>query len=976
MSYEVPVIVIALLLSAILAFITAVLAFFRRVTPASRYLGLHALGTAIWCLFYAFEIVTLDLQQKSLYFNLKYIGIVTIPAALLLLALKFTHRDSKIIYRTGLLLLIEPVATLLIIWSNAWHHWFVIQTTTMFSGDYLVREYIHGPWFDFNLVYSVALIMIAAGVLTDYAYRIGRHRRFQTLMILFGTLVPIVMMLLHLTSPHAFVLNPSSIMIALGLPFIAYGLLRFRILDVVPGARDLVIEQLGDIVMILNRSDILIDLNPAAAKFLNIQVEAAIGEPLKDLFPAWQQLNPSISIERYEREIELAVSGASSCFEFQVLLLRTWRGMPYGRLVFLHEITQAKRLEDNLRQAKEQAEEGARAKALFLANLSHEIRTPLNAVIGMSNVLMGSQLPVELEEPVQIIRASGNSLLDLINQILDYSRIEADRVDFVENPFSLYCCLEESLDIIQPAAHQQADGLNLQIGPAIPDGLIGDVAHLRQVLINLLANAVKFTRAGRIDLEVTAVQAEEHLLIRFSVLDTGIGIPPEQLDRIFESFNQVDQSQVEPFEGFGLGLAICRRLVNLMKGRIWAENRADNTGTVFSAEIPFRLAPEWTNPHMDALRPLITGKRILIYEPVQMVCQSVHNLLLDWPLDLICMDRFENVLAYLQSDSPVDVVVTDIPNNDCQSILDFYHQLQQWPARANLPIVLLAPSGKVVSAEVRACVSGVMYQPFRPNQFFQLLLGAMEKSQSSARTGDLDETPATEREFALLYPHKILVADDNIVNRRVIFYYLTQLGYAIDVATSGREVLSMLADGQYDLVMMDVRMPEMDGFETARRIRQMVDLQFQPQIIALTAHRIDENSQEFTQSDFDGIVDKPIQISELKAALRRTVQENQTQKSLPLPSRDMPLWQELGSEGEEILRSFQEEAREQYQTLCRAVAVKDFGGLREAAHSLKSSLGYLGYTHLVEICVQIEQEAVELRMPAAALLATLDNAMK
>ncbi|HVM10056.1 MAG TPA: response regulator [Acidimicrobiales bacterium] len=757
----------------------------------------------------------------------------------------------------------------------------------------------------------------------------------------------------------------------------------------------LLLESAGDGILGLDREGRCTFVNPRGGQILGYAADDLLGRATHEVIhhtkadgtpypedecPTLRAVRDGVEV-RVDDEVWWRSDGTSIPVEYVAFPVRA-DGEVTGAVVTFRDISERLIAQRDLAAARDAALEANRMKSAFLANMSHEIRTPMNGVIGMTSLLLDTDIDAEQREFVETIRSSSESLLTIINDILDFSKIEAGKLDIEEIDFDIRTTVEQVAELLAETAHGKDLELLLEVDSDVPDYVRGDPSRIRQVLTNLLSNAVKFTERGEVLVRVGHDHAAPSRL-RFEVVDTGIGIDPDVCDRLFAPFVQADTSTTRRFGGTGLGLTISRQLVELMGGEIGVDSEPGR-GSTFWFVLPLR--PSTTTPEPFTPRPDLAGLRALIVDDNEVNRRVLCEMIDRWGMkgEAVASPReaLAKAKAEARSGTPYDIALLDFHMPDMDGIALATH-LSNDPDTSALRLVMLtsAASRHEAASARRAGISGYITKPIRRGALYTLLTTAMGAETAAPEEGPLVETGRAAR---------LLVVDDNPVNLRITAYLLEKSGHRVDTAGNGIEALLLLEQAHYDAVLMDVQMPEMDGWEATQELRRReAGGARRLPIIGLTAAATREDVDRCFAVGMDDVVTKPVREDELLATVNRWTDGTDgsvgidgsggpdgshvaepTSSGADLDDAALRTLVELdpdGSKGvlDRLRESFVNEAAERVTELRSAFSDRDADTIRRSAHRLKGSSLYFGARLVSDLSRDLEERGREGDIGAA-----------
>ena len=633
--------------------------------------------------------------------------------------------------------------------------------------------------------------------------------------------------------------------------------------------------------------------------------------------------------------------------------------------------------------AKQAAEAANQAKSEFLANMSHEIRTPINGILGMTELTLGTDLTEDQRDCLLMVKNSGESLLGIVNDILDFSKVEAGKLELEAIPFNLYNCVGETMKALAYRAHQKGLELAYDFDPQIPSQLTGDPGRLRQILMNLVGNAIKFTHSGEVLIDIRLqARIQEGVELHFKVTDTGVGIPADKRPLLFQAFTQADSSITRKYGGTGLGLAICTRLVPLMGGELWLESE-EGKGSIFHFTAKFVEAACETALPVPAQPAELRGVAVLVVDDNETNRRILSGITTQWGMRPCAVESGPAALAAIEATrhnaDPFRVLLIDacMPGMDGFELAE---RIQHDPKLAGATVLMLTSADQPEHAERcrQLGIAAYLLKPVSKSDLQAAILSVLGGRQAPSGTN----TPLITQNSLHVASHQlqILVAEDNPVNEAVIVRALQKMGHQPVVAHDGKEALSLVSSRSFDVVFMDVQMPEMDGLAATRAIRESEkNTGDHLPIFAMTAHAMKGDRERCLQAGMDGYISKPLRFSEIESTLASLG----TKPPAPTKPAEAAPWNKERAlqrvEGDrdllaDLCRIFLEESPKLLDNLRAAIVAGDPDSLQKVAHSLKGESSYLEAAKVSEIARQLEFMGREKNLsPAAVALQVLEH---
>jgi len=987
-------------------FALCILAFYIRkikTTPGARCFSFLLLSTAFYSLFYALEISSYDLQAVLVFYKLEYLGVSTIPFFFLLFAINYTGKKQWTSNFRIVAFMIIPVITFVLVFTTEHHDLFHKSFHIANEGLFPVAVYEPGIWFWVHNAYTIICVILGISLLFGMLLGTSPALRKQVSIVLLGSTIPFMTFLLYLAGMKPWGIDPAPFSMTLSGFIIYVGFTRYKLFDFAPMARSLLFDNIPDSVIVLDMEGRIVDCNHSAIKHLHIKVED-MGKGISELSDPWIGLltdRPEKGIKD-SREVKMTIEDSTFWLSVTSLPLNDkYRGIT-GYMVIISNITARKTAEEELleknRLLKEatdhanhmaaQAEMANSAKSQFLAVMSHEMRTPLNGIIGFTDLLMETELTEAQMQHMKAVYTSANSLLDLINDVLDFSKIEAGKLELDTERIDLVETCEQVADIVKCRAHEKGLELLLNISPEMPRYVVADRLRLKQVLVNLLGNAVKFTETGEIELRIEATPVTGTGLVdfTFSVRDTGIGIARENLSRIFNSFSQADGSITRRYGGTGLGLTISNRLLEKMGSRLELESESGKGSTFrFTVSFEAEKGEQFAGYDLSGIhRVLVVDNNATSRSILQGLLRSagIEADLAGNGAEALCMaDEHDYDLLIVDYDMPLmnglDLVRT------IRDRTTFSQEMVSFIIMHNLP-----DSSLVYNGCKELGIRSIITKPVRTTEFFRTLAHVRSTEEASLAAGTETRPERPKGEPGGKYT--ILLAEDNEINMILASTIISGLlpQARIIKATDGQQAVRAFKDAGPDMIFMDIQMPELSGYDASRAIRQIEagtgESGTHTPIIALTAGTVKGEKERCLEAGMDDYITKPVIAGTIRDILHKwlptydhgpespggdsTSNCNRFNKEQLLSNigGDLQMFNSLISTA---MTAFDQNLAE----MRVAYTANDMQDLKRRAHKLKGSALNIGCNMLAEIASKVEDAAEKNDMAVEILLQEMSN---
>ena len=859
LTYSIPLLATGLGTLALAGYVWS-----RRSVPGAAALLSVLLAITVWCVACTFELYSPNVAGRLFWCRVELPAIASLPVCFLILSINYTGYEIPRRWMAGLFCV--PVLIQFMAWTNNGFGLYFRRMWIETSGPLPLTGIDWGPGFWILVVYNYAALLASIVLTVRKLLRSGPAGRAQTLIFLTGALLPVAVNIADVCQllPHGLPdLTPFAL--ALTSTGFAWVLFRYRFQAIVPVAWKSVVESLGDGVIVLDAEGRVLSTNPAADRVLRQSGEALIGRNVEAAFIHCPALIRLSTMDGTQADVVVEEGPGAKTYEVRNATVRGRRREMVGYALTVRDVTELRESAREVEISRQAAEAANQAKSEFLANMSHEIRTPMNGVLGMTELALDTDLTSEQREFIDAAKSSANALLTVINDILDFSKIEAGKLELDLIPFALRDCIERIMKPLAFRAHEKGLELLCDVRSDVPEWIVADPTRITQIIVNLLGNALKFTNAGEVELRVVPEAMEdEYVRLRFSVRDTGIGIPPGKQCSIFEAFSQADSATTRNFGGTGLGLTISSKLVQMMNGRIWVESEP-GAGSCFHFTIEAAIA-QTEDEFEPASNAELNGLPVLIVDDNAANRRILSEMVSAVGMKPIQAQNAEEAIRELHAaadnSAALRLALLDcqMPEVDGFTLLE---QIRQQEAIAGTTTLMLTSAGqRGDAARCRSLgVAAYLTKPVSRSQLVEAMRLALGRKPERSTAGNVMTRHSISTQSS---QRRILLVEDNLVNQKVASRLLEKQGHSVTVAGNGCDAIEALEQETFDLILMDIQMPRMDGLQATRIIRtkERSSGQHMP-IIALTAHAMAGDRERYLAAGLDGYVTKPIRVEDL-----------------------------------------------------------------------------------------------------------------
>lgn len=838
---------------------------------SAEYFKRMLMAAVLWSVFNGIELASDDTALKILLSKIEYIGITSVMPLWFMFVLSYVKKE-KLLSRFGRMLFISvSVVMTLLVFTNEYHHLIWPEITVVHTGSGLLLKYGHGLLLYAFTLYCAVILFAGLYLLFSSLRNTPPLFRWQVLLVIAGSAIPWIGNTIYIAgiSPLPLVdLTPIGFIFT-GVMFL-FAIARYQMFDLMPVARSAIFDEITVAVVVLDEKKRLADINSAATRLIGINVDDAVGRQISEVFHPLSAILEDADHSGETGDQYMEMFGRTFGISLSPLLDK--KKAVFGQLIFIRDITDKRRSEVELLQAKEAAEAANVTKSQFLANMSHEIRTPMNAITGFLEMLSETRLDEEQADYLKEIKSATDSLLFLINDILDYSKIEAGKMSLESIPFNLHLLLEDSVSLFTAAALEKGTEIMTHITDGVPAGVKGDPVRLRQVLNNVIGNAVKFTEKGEVTVKASVISFNDNKVsLQFDVKDTGIGISDEVKSKLFEVFTQADASTTRKYGGTGLGLAISKRILDMVGGRIEVVSGQEK-GSRFIISIELETAEVADNVEIYH-REMLGHLRVFLVDD-----NSNSRLVMKDYLEKEGCDVSEAAggleaiksMEAMRADELPGVMFIDslLPGLDGLETAGLIAGNERF-SRVRLILLHTRAHRSKLTAEDSRFFAGYLSKPVRRAELLSTIIKVLGKNPEDV-SGRNNKTGSQFDENSISSP-KVLLVEDMLANQKLAMLMLKKIGFDIDCVENGQKAVEACIARKYDVILMDCQMPVMDGYEASKKIRSMPGLNTHTPIIAMTANAMDGDREKCLAAGMSDYIAKPVRSSQLEECIGRNL---------------------------------------------------------------------------------------------------------